>query len=63
VIAIATAVDDMDQHELHVIHKPALILFEGTCLREVTDYRQLTQLEGNLSNLIDAAIDSLRVLV
>jgi len=25
--------------------------------------RQLTQLEGNLSNLIDAAIGSLRVLV
>jgi hypothetical protein len=26
-------------------------------------YRQLTQLEGNLLNLIDTAIDSLRVLV
>jgi hypothetical protein len=25
--------------------------------------RQLTQLEGNLSNLIDAAIGSLRVLI
>jgi hypothetical protein len=112
VIAISTAVGDVDRRESRVFRKPALMC---TCSREVIDYRQLTimnseltrldskhsialvgsgskksrkkfplpvtrlswthglwncscnrqlaQLDGDLSNLIDAAIDSLRVLV
>jgi hypothetical protein len=71
---ISTAVGDVDRRESRVIRKPSLgngqaLALPVTRLSWMHGLRnrpcncQLTQLEGNLSNIIDAAIGSLRVLV